>query len=175
MVTASAVRRPCRYRSSTGPITGAISANGAIVTSRYSATRPRAASAATPKNTVPARPIVTSVSPAQEIACRSSSRVMPASPAPPRCRANITRRVTHLFECQMPGYRGWRWAVTVARVPRSKQVTVCETVLLPGPDALVPPEWVPWHDRLQPGDLGVGDVMVTSGDDDRLVPGYLLS
>jgi len=85
------------------------------------------------------------------------------------------RVVTHLFECQMPGYRGWRWAVTVARVPRSKQVTVCETVLLPGPDALVPPEWVPWHDRLQPGDLGVGDVMVTSGDDDRLVPGYLLS
>jgi hypothetical protein len=85
------------------------------------------------------------------------------------------RLVTHLFECQLPGYHGWRWAVTVTRVPRSRQVTVCETVLLPGPDALVAPAWVPWHERLQPGDLGVGDVMVTSEDDDRLIPGYTLS
>jgi DUF3027 family protein len=85
------------------------------------------------------------------------------------------RLVTHLFECQLAGYRGWRWAVTVTRVPRSRHVTVCETVLLPGPDALVAPEWVPWHARVQPGDLGVGDVMVTAEDDERLVPGYALS
>ena len=85
------------------------------------------------------------------------------------------RLVTHYFATELPGYLGWRWAVTVARVPRSKQVTVCETVLLPGPDAMVAPEWVPWHDRVQPGDLGVGDLMPTAPDDDRLVPGYLLS
>ena len=85
------------------------------------------------------------------------------------------RLVTHLFECQLPGYRGWRWAVTVTRVPRSRHVTVCETVLLPGPEALVAPVWVPWHDRVQPGDLGVGDVMGTAEDDTRLVPGYTLA
>jgi hypothetical protein len=85
------------------------------------------------------------------------------------------RMVTHLFECLLPGYRGWRWAVTVARAPRVKRVTVSETVLLPGPEALRPPEWVPWHDRLQPGDLGVGDLLPTPADDDRLVPGYVLS
>ena len=85
------------------------------------------------------------------------------------------RVVTHYFDCLMPGYRGWRWAVTVARVPRSKLVTVCETVLLPGPDALVTPEWVPWQDRVEPGDLGVGDLMPTPADDERLAPGYLLS
>jgi Protein of unknown function (DUF3027) len=85
------------------------------------------------------------------------------------------RAVTHFFEAGLPGYRGWRWAVTVARAPRSRHVTVCETVLLPGPDALVAPEWVPWQDRLQPGDLGVGDLLPTAPDDDRLVPGYLLS
>lgn len=83
------------------------------------------------------------------------------------------RLVTHLFDCQLPGYRGWRWAVTVTRVSRSRQVTVCETVLLPGPDALLAPGWLPWHDRLQPGDLGVGDLLPTSLDDDRLAPGYL--
>jgi Protein of unknown function (DUF3027) len=54
-------------------------------------------------------------------------------------------------------------------------VTVCETVLLPGPDALVTPPWVPWEDRVAPGDLGVGDLMPTPPDDDRLAPGYLLS
>ena len=85
------------------------------------------------------------------------------------------RVVTHFFECTLPGYRGWRWAVTVARAPRSKHVTVCETVLLPGDDALLAPAWVPWHERLQPGDLGVGDLLPTRADDDRLAPGYVLS
>lgn len=85
------------------------------------------------------------------------------------------RTVTHMFECRQPGYRGWRWAVTVARISRSRHVTVCETALLPGADALVAPSWVPWQDRLQPGDLGVGDILPTAPDDDRLAPGYVLS
>ena len=41
--------------------------------------------------------------------------------------------------------------------------------LLPGPESLVAPEWVPWSDRIRPGDLGVGDVL--PADDARLVPG----
>ncbi|HEY2672842.1 MAG TPA: DUF3027 domain-containing protein [Rugosimonospora sp.] len=85
------------------------------------------------------------------------------------------RLVTHFFACNLPGYRGWRWAVTLTRVSRSRQVTICEIVLLPGPDALVAPQWVPWEERVRPGDLGVGDLMPTPPDDDRLVPGYLLS
>ncbi len=80
------------------------------------------------------------------------------------------RVVTHLFECLDPAYLGWRWAVTVARAARAKVVTVSETSLLPGPDALLAPEWVPWRDRLQPGDLGVGDLLPASHDDERLVP-----
>ena len=35
---ASAMRRPCCNRSSSGPMSGAISANGAMVMTRYSAT-----------------------------------------------------------------------------------------------------------------------------------------
>jgi hypothetical protein len=89
--------------------------------------------------------------------------------------AEAERVVTHLFESRLPGYQGWQWAVTVARAPRSKQVTVNETVLLPGPDALRPPAWVPWGERLKPGDLGVGDLLPTTPDDDRLVPGYVHS
>jgi Protein of unknown function (DUF3027) len=85
------------------------------------------------------------------------------------------RVVTHLFDCELPGYRGWRWAVTVTRVSRSKHVTVSETALLPGPDALLAPSWVPWQERLKPGDLGVGDLLPTAPDDERLVPGYVLS
>ncbi|UWZ36299.1 DUF3027 domain-containing protein [Dactylosporangium roseum] len=85
------------------------------------------------------------------------------------------RLVTHFFECGLPGYRGWRWAVTVTRIPRSRQVTICESTLLPGPDALRAPEWVPWQERLQPGDLGVGDLLPTPPDDPRLAPGYVRS
>lgn len=89
--------------------------------------------------------------------------------------AEADRVVTHLFDCRLPGYRGWRWAVTVTRVPRSRRVTVSETTLLPGPDALLAPPWVPWDERLKPGDLGVGDLLPTAPDDDRLVPGYVHS
>ncbi|MEV5933849.1 DUF3027 domain-containing protein [Streptomyces sp. NPDC052079] len=82
------------------------------------------------------------------------------------------RVVTHFFGCKEPGYRGWRWAVTVARASRAKIVTVDETVLLPGADAVLAPEWVPWSERLRPGDLGPGDLLPTAADDPRLEPGY---
>ncbi len=80
--------------------------------------------------------------------------------------------MTHLFECAAPGYRGWRWSVTVSRAARAKAVTVSECVLLPGPDAVLAPAWVPWEQRVEPDDLGPGDLMPTTDDDPRLVPGY---
>lgn len=80
---------------------------------------------------------------------------------------------THSFAAALPGYVGWHWAVTVARVPGDDGVTVDEVVLLPGDEALLAPAWVPWHERLRPGDLSVGDVLPTTEDDPRLVPSYL--
>jgi hypothetical protein len=82
--------------------------------------------------------------------------------------------VTHHFAAERGGYRGWRWSVTLAG-SADGPVTVCEVVLQPGPDALVAPAWVPWEDRVRPGDLGVGDLLPAAPDDDRLVPGYLAS
>lgn len=82
------------------------------------------------------------------------------------------RVVTHYFEAKEPGYRGWRWAVTVARASRAKNVTLDETVLLPGDDALLAPEWVPWSERLRPGDMGPGDLLPTEAEDLRLEPGW---
>jgi Protein of unknown function (DUF3027) len=84
--------------------------------------------------------------------------------------ADGDRLVTHMFACLDPAYVGWRWAVTVARASRSKVVTVDECVLLPGPDSLLAPAWVPWSERVRPGDIGVGDLMPASTDDERLVP-----
>ncbi len=83
--------------------------------------------------------------------------------------------VTQLFDCGLPGYRGWRWAVTVASGGPDFPVTVSEVVLLPGPGALVAPDWVPWTDRVRAGDLGVGDLLPTDAEDPRLVPGYVAS
>lgn len=82
------------------------------------------------------------------------------------------RTLTHLFACLSPGYRGWRWAVTLTRVPRARSVTVSEVVLLPGPDALLAPAWVPWSERVTPGDLSPGAILPTDPDDPRLEPGY---
>ena len=79
---------------------------------------------------------------------------------------------THAFTATLAGYRGWHWAVTVARSPRSSVVTVDEVVLLPGDGALRAPEWVPWSQRVRAGDLGAGDLLPSDPDDARLVPAY---
>ncbi|MCO6010928.1 DUF3027 domain-containing protein [Actinoallomurus purpureus] len=82
------------------------------------------------------------------------------------------RVVTHYFTCLDPAYHGWRWAISVVRASRAKHATVNESVLLPGEDAMLAPEWVPWSDRLRPGDLGPGDLLPTTPDDPRLAPGF---
>lgn len=81
------------------------------------------------------------------------------------------RVATYLFEAKLPGYNGWRWAVTVAKLDEKSVPTICDVVLLPGSKALLAPNWVPYVERIQPGDLGVGDVVPTAPDDERLVPG----
>ncbi len=75
----------------------------------------------------------------------------------------------HAFGCLDPAYVGWYWAVEVVRVPRSKVATVDDVVLLPGAEAVLAPEWVPWSERLRPGDVGAGDILPTAADDPRLV------
>ena len=83
------------------------------------------------------------------------------------------RIATYLFEAKLPGYDGWRWAVTVAKVDEQSAPTICDVVLLPGTKALLAPNWIPYSQRIQPGDLGVGDVVPTAADDERLTPGYV--
>jgi hypothetical protein len=86
--------------------------------------------------------------------------------------AEGTRLVTHYFVCTDPTYRGWRWVAVLARAPRAKKVTVCETALLPGPDALTAPEWVPWEERLEPGDMTPKDTLPKLDQDPNLQPGF---
>lgn len=88
------------------------------------------------------------------------------------CTAEAERVATHQFGCPHPGYVGWKWSVTVARASRGKRATVDEVVLLPGEDALQSEAWVPWADRIGPGDVGPGLLMPTPDSDPRLEPGY---
>lgn len=86
--------------------------------------------------------------------------------------ADADRVVSHFFACPHPGYVGWRWSVTLVRAARAKVPTVNEVVLLPGADALLAQDWVPWADRIQPGDVTAGLLMPTAPEDPRLEPGY---
>jgi hypothetical protein len=79
---------------------------------------------------------------------------------------------THRFLANMTGYQGWQWAVVVAACPGADRATVSEVVLVPGPTALLAPAWVPWEERVKPGDLSPGDLLAPVKDDPRLVPGY---
>ena len=80
--------------------------------------------------------------------------------------------LTHSFAALEKGYVGWRWAVTVARAVGHDEVTVDEVVLLPGSGALLAPDWLPWSERIQPGDLSPGDLLPTAPDDPRLVASF---
>lgn len=78
------------------------------------------------------------------------------------------KAAVHAFACTDPAYPDWFWAVEVVRVPRSKVATVDDAVLLPGAESITSPPWVPWSDRLRPGDVGAGDILPTAADDPRL-------
>ncbi|MEN9292888.1 MAG: hypothetical protein RL288_684 [Actinomycetota bacterium] len=77
---------------------------------------------------------------------------------------------TYLFEAFLPGYVGWRWAVTVAKVDADSAATICDVVLLPGSEALLAPDWIPYSSRITAEDVGVGTIVPTAPDDPRLVP-----
>jgi len=82
------------------------------------------------------------------------------------------RLATHTFAAHLAGYRGWVWAVTLSRAPRGKEATIVEAALVPAEHALLAPAWVPWAERVQPGDLDASMVLPLIRDDVRLVPGY---
>ncbi|KAB1643124.1 DUF3027 domain-containing protein [Gulosibacter chungangensis] len=52
------------------------------------------------------------------------------------------------FVSHSPGFRDWWWTVTMTQVAGAEAPTVLECGLLPGEDALLAPEWVPWAKRL---------------------------
>ena len=81
---------------------------------------------------------------------------------------------SYLFEAFLPGYVGWRWVVTVAKVDAESSPTVCDVVLLPGADSLHAPEWIPYSDRITADDVVAGTIVPTAPDDARLVPAEAL-
>ena len=82
------------------------------------------------------------------------------------------RVATHYFACLTPAYRGWRWAVSVSRAARQKVATVCETNLVPGAASVLSPQWLPYAERIAPGDLSAGDILPFRVDDPLLVQGF---
>ena len=56
--------------------------------------------------------------------------------------------VTYLFEGKLKGYLGWRWSVSVFQADENSPATISEVLLVPGPESLIAPDWVPWSERL---------------------------
>lgn len=79
---------------------------------------------------------------------------------------------THYFDCTAAAYPGWRWAITLTRPPRGRAALISETHLVAGDDALLSPQWLPYAERLAPGDVGPGDVTPMIDDDPLLEAGF---
>jgi DUF3027 family protein len=125
--------------------------------------------------------LVEAVARARDAAVEEAAEEMGAASATEAVGEHLEARpeddgaVTHFFAARHGGYRGWQWSVTLACADEESPVTVSEVVLLPGDDAVVAPSWLPWEERVRPGDLGVGDLLPAPVDDPRLVPGYVAS
>ena len=76
------------------------------------------------------------------------------------------------FVSLMRGYEGWQWSVTMFHDVERDTWTVNESTLIPMEQALRPPEWIPWKDRLMPTDQSVTDSIGTDPDDPRLEEGF---
>lgn len=72
------------------------------------------------------------------------------------------------FASAHPGYVGWHWSVSLHKTNH----TVNEVWMEPSEASLIAKAWVPWSERIQPGDLSPGDLIATPKDDPRLTPGY---
>lgn len=83
--------------------------------------------------------------------------------------------VDYRFQAHIIGYEGWQWSVTLFHDEQAQRWTVDESTLVPTDDALLPPAWVPWKDRLEPSDLSVTDSIGTDPDDPRLEEGLVAS
>jgi hypothetical protein len=81
------------------------------------------------------------------------------------------RVATYLFNADIAGYVGWRWCITVAKVDEDATPTVCDVVILPGPDSLLAPDHIPYRDRIQPEDIQPGVIVPSVLEDTRLAPG----
>lgn len=71
------------------------------------------------------------------------------------------------FANNLAGYPGWFWTVTVA-VVEDAEPTVLELELLPGDEALLAPEWVPWAERLAEYRATMAAAEAAASDDDAV-------
>ena len=55
---------------------------------------------------------------------------------------------TFVFTSKLKGYVGWNWSVSVFQGAKGDEPTISEVLLLPGDQALLAPNWVPWSERL---------------------------
>ncbi|MGP6172252.1 DUF3027 domain-containing protein [Microbacterium sp. A204] len=86
---------------------------------------------------------------AHDLAVAALKEITPASTIGPAAGYLVEDdgSVSLRFENRLPGYPGWYWTVTLARI-EDAEPTVLEVELLPNEGALLAPEWVPWAERL---------------------------
>ena len=86
---------------------------------------------------------------AHDLALAALREITPASTIGPAAGYLLEEdgSVSLRFENRLPGYPGWYWTVTVARV-EDAEPTVLEVELLPNEGALLAPDWGPWAERL---------------------------
>jgi len=106
---------------------------------------------------------------ARDLALAALREITPATSIgePADYRVEADGVVSLRFQNRMPGYPGWFWTVSLARV-EGAEPTVLEAELLPGDGALLAPDWVPWAERLadyQAAQVALAETALAEGAD----------
>jgi hypothetical protein len=122
----------------------------------------------------PAKPITLDFEINPELARKALMEVTEVSHIGKHISTQPTSKHTAIvtFEAQMPGYPNWNWLVMLSWLDK-KHLTIDEVAMVPTEDSLIAPAWIPWSDRVQAGDLGVGDELPYRANDPALAPGYV--
>ena len=105
-----------------------------------------------------------------DLALAALREITPASSIGEAAEYRVERGgvVSLRFHNRLPGYPGWFWTVSLARV-EGAEPTVLEVELLPGDGALLAPDWVPWAVRLseyQAAQVALAATREAAGEDD---------
>ncbi|MDR0788833.1 MAG: DUF3027 domain-containing protein [Bifidobacteriaceae bacterium] len=76
---------------------------------------------------------------------------------------------SYSYSSNLSGYKNWIFIITVSNSGKSNDISVLEYNFVASENSVLPPEWIPWSERIEPEDFTEYDVVPYIENDDNLI------